>query len=72
MKNKYSILASGDKVNTQCLITFVTVPKLETSMVSTYLSANHYPSGKMVKIFVFVIKIYEFKTKMKHVTRYYQ
>lgn len=55
MKNKYSILASGDKVNTQCLITFVTVPKLETSI---YLSANHYPSGKMVKIFVFVIKIY--------------
>lgn len=69
MKNKYSILASGDKVNTQCLITFVTVPKLETSI---YLSANHYSSGKMVKIFVFVIKIYEFKTKMKHVTRYYQ
>lgn len=58
MKSKYSVLASGDRVNTQCMITFVKVSKLETSVVSTYLSADHYPDGKMVKIFVFVIIIY--------------
>lgn len=67
MNSKY-LLAFEDRVNTQCMTTFVMISKLESGVFSISVLVII----KMGKQWRFLFLYFEFKTKMKLVIWYYQ